>query len=239
MYSLKPLSHFLETFGQPTVPASLSYPPGAENTIFLSEGVVLGESVYIGPFSQIIGDVRLGGGVKIVGNCVIDGTNGPVIIGVGTVIEPHTLIVGPAVIGKNCTILAGCIMRDSSCGDRCKLGAHINRTKMGHRVNAKYGDINLLDGTIGNDVNVSACTTFYNWGGSGPKKETWVGSGSFIGGKIIAPRRIGSNVYMVAGLKIRKDIPDNTYVDPEGEFHPNDMENDGNGHWVRIRINKN
>ncbi|OGZ44187.1 MAG: hypothetical protein A2719_02390 [Candidatus Ryanbacteria bacterium RIFCSPHIGHO2_01_FULL_45_22] len=142
--------------------------------------------------------------------------------------------IGSSMLGNNIETYASCIIHDSSCGDHCKLGAHINRTTMGHRVSAKYGDSNLLDGEMGDDINVSAGTTFYNFNGTS-KKKTVVNSGSFIGGKIVAPCRIGKNVYMVAGLTIRQDIPDDTYVDPKGNFRPNVMQNDGNGHWMRIK----
>lgn len=244
-------------------------PSGTESSIFLTGDIRFNIGVYVGPNTQLLGEIHIEEGVHMAGNIVIDGTDGPVIIGAGTKIEPFTYIEGPADIGKNCVIrtkcsfrrsdcgnncdlkgeiedcklgqrvttYASCIMLNSFCVDDCNLGAHINRTQMGHRVKAKYGNINLLDATIGNDVNIGAGATTFNFDGDG-KKPTFIGDGTFIGGNVAViaahpVRRIGSNAYLVAGLTIREDIPDDTYVDPTGKHRPNKMVNDGKGHWIR------
>lgn len=262
---LKALMHFDVTY----IPDGLC-PPGAESTIFISEKVVLGSSVYIGPNTQIIGRVVIGRGVRIVGNSVLDGTDGPIFVATGTKIEPFAFVKGPAEIGKDCVIRARCSFRNSSCGDDCdlkgeiencilgnriithascimyqlscgndcNLGAHINRTEMGHRVKAKYGNSNLLDAKIGNDVNIGAGTITANFDGTPEKKKTEVGEGSFlgVGTSIVATypvRKIGRNVTTAAGITIRRDVPDNAFVGPDGIFRPNQLVNDGKGHWHR------
>ena len=153
MCSLKPLLSFLHTSEQPTVPASLSYPAGAENDIYLSDGVVLGEDVSIGPFTQLIGSVHLGAGVKIIGNCVIDGTEGLVTIGAGTKIEPHTLIVGPAIIGANSEIRAKCSFRKSECGSGCVLIGEIEECAIGNNLRTRPGCV-MFQSIIGNGCKV-------------------------------------------------------------------------------------
>ena len=271
MYSLKKLSYFLKKSWQPAVPKSLSYPPGAEDTIFLSEGMVLGERVYIGPFTQITGDVHLGDGVKIIGNCVIDGKNGPVIIGAGTVIEPHTLIVGPAVIGENSEIRAKCSFRKSDCGSGCKLvgeieeciignnlrtrpgcvmfqstigndceiGAEVRKSHIGDNSKAVHQNSYLGNATVGDGTNFASGSITLNYDGTPNKKDTEIGPDCFIGAGnlLVAPLIIGKNVATAAGVTIRHHVSDDTFVDPEGKFRPNEMENDGDGHWRRIRKN--
>ena len=235
----------------------VSWPEGAEHTIFLDPDVAFAGNVTLFPGVIIQGTSWIGEGCILEPNCYVKASRIGKFCTLAGRIE-KSVVGGHSQVRSNCRLIksrcgtycdikgeiensmlgrhvetyASCIMHDSSCGYHCQLGAHINRTQMGDRVNAKYGDINLLDGEIGNNVNFSAGTTFYNFDGT-EKKKTFVGSGSFVGGKIIAPRYIGNNVYIVAGCTIREDIPDNTYVDPEGKFRPNLMQNDGNGHWVR------
>jgi bifunctional UDP-N-acetylglucosamine pyrophosphorylase/glucosamine-1-phosphate N-acetyltransferase len=130
-------------------------------------------------------------------------------------------------IGSNSTLLNGCMIMDSTLGDRVQVGpfAHVkmnttlaDTVKVGNFVEIKKSSLDsgtksmhlayLGDATIGKDVNVGAGTITCNYDGF-QKHPTFVEDGAFIGtdSQLIAPVRIGKNAYIAAGSSITDNVP--------------------------------
>ena len=152
---LKALTHFDPKY----IPVYVCA-PGAEPTIFMSEEVVLGKNVYIGPNTQLLGAVRLGKNVRIVGNVVIDGTTGPIIIGAWTRIEPFVFINGPAKIGENCVIRANCVFHNSICGESCDIKGEIESSTLGDNVET-YASCIMHNSSCGDHCKLGAMRIEY------------------------------------------------------------------------------
>lgn len=87
--------------------ASKARPKGIEEPVFLSNGVELPEDGYIGAFTYVGANVKLGKGVSIYPQCYI----GPgVEIGEGSVIRPGVKIYEGCKIGARCIIHSGCVI---------------------------------------------------------------------------------------------------------------------------------
>ena len=151
--------------------------------------VLVGRDVFIDVNAVLIGKVRLGNGVKIGPNCVIDS----------------------AVIADNCRIGPFARLRPGTVLHR---GVHI-----GNFVEVKNSEIGadsranhltyLGDSRVGSDVNVGAGSITCNYDGEN-KWPTVIGDGAFIGSgsMLVAPVRIGANATVGAGSTIVQNAPD-------------------------------
>lgn len=71
-------------------------------------------------------NIQISRTAQIAPNCVIDGTDGPVIIDENVRIMPQSTIIGPAYIGKNSIVKIGAkIYHNTAIGDWCKVGGEI------------------------------------------------------------------------------------------------------------------
>ncbi len=74
-------------------------------------------------------NIYLGENVKLSPSCVIDASDGPVIIDSGTKIMPMATILGPAYIGKKNVIKIGAkIYENCTFGEHCKVGGELEGT---------------------------------------------------------------------------------------------------------------
>jgi len=159
-----------------------------------------------------------------------------VTIGDGTVIEPNVLLEGDTHVGEHCKLTWGTKLIDTRCGDECTFKAVIKRSVIGNRVAVGHISAYFGDATIEDGVNIGAGVITANFDGKN-KKKTFIGKDSFIdiGVKFIArnPRLyIGRRTYIAAGVIVRSDVPDDTYVNPMGAYRLNEMKKVGN-HWIR------
>lgn len=82
-------------------------PRGIENPIFVAEGVKIPDDAYIGAFSYIAKNAKLGEGVKIYPQCYIgEGVE----IGAGTIVRAGVKIYEKCEVGKRCIIHSGCVI---------------------------------------------------------------------------------------------------------------------------------
>jgi len=173
-------------------------------TATVSKEAELAEDVQIGPFCVLIGKVRLGRGVRLIGNNYI---NGPTTIGDGTILwpfacfgfEPQDFKFGPGaqtagvVIGSNCMIrehatvhAATSADKPTVVGDKCFLMVN---THVAH------------DARIGNNV------VFVN--GAGIAGHGEIGDNVTLGGNAVIHQfcRIGRLVMMSGDCAVSLDVP--------------------------------
>ena len=165
-------------------------------------------------------------------------------IGPDTVIYPSVQIEGQTVIGddvtvrsfsrisnskigSNSTVLEGCVIVDSTLGEKVTVGpyAHLrpgtmldDSVKVGNFVEIKKSRLGagsksmhlayLGDATIGKNVNIGAGVITCNYDGTS-KHATVIEDGVFVGtdSQLIAPVRIGKDAYVAAGSSITDDVP--------------------------------
>ena len=170
------------------------------------------QSVWIGP------DVEMEKGVKIYPNVQVRGKSK---IGRNTVLESGTTI-SDSVIYADCIIGPTALIEHSEIGEGSHIGftAQIKRSKLGPKINAKHhcyvGDTIAPEG----EVNLSAGSITGNYDGV-QKHMTEIGQGVFIGCNVvlIAPRKIGHDVYIGAGALVKEDIEPNTLIVPITQLH--------------------
>ena len=91
---------------------------------------------------------------------IFDTTQGPVLLGAGSVVQGFTRVVGPCYIGRNCTVMADRIA-GSSIGDTCRVHGELSTTVMiGHANKGHDGFVG--HSIIGRWVNLGAGTITSN-----------------------------------------------------------------------------
>lgn len=157
----------------------------------------------------------------------------------GTVLRGRTVIgedcvIGPSAELKDTTVGSGTTIRQSTTdqaeiGESCSIGpfAYLrpgtklaNQVKVGDFVelkNATVGEGSKIphlsyvgDATVGSNVNIGCGAITANYDGYN-KSRTEIGDNTFIGSNanLIAPIKIGSNAYVVAGSTITHNVGDN------------------------------
>src|SRR4051812_21542239 len=132
-----------------------------EDAIHLLKGVR--KPVVAGPFYTLNDDdLWLGNEVKVQPGCVLDASEGPVVIAEGVTIGSNSVIQGPVYIGPHCTIRPLSIVKDAATiGRLCKIGGEVvNTIMLGHSNKAHDGF--LGHSYIGKWVNFGAGTTTAN-----------------------------------------------------------------------------
>lgn len=157
----------------------------------LLEGVVeLGSDVSIGA-NTVIRNCRIGDGVVIKENCVIE----------------------DAAIGNDCTIGPFARIRPQTVLDAdAHIGNFVEIKKSRVGSGSKVNHLTYIgDCTIGKGVNVGAGTITCNYDGAN-KHLTEIGDGAFIGSNsaLVAPVKIGAGATIGAGSTISGGVPDNT-----------------------------
>lgn len=178
--------------------------PSIHPTASVSKEAELADDVQIGPYCILIGKVRLGRGVRLIGNNYV---NGPATIGDGTILwpfaclgfEPQDYKFGPGaqtagiVIGSNCLIrehatvhAATSAEKPTVVGDRCFLMVN---THVAH------------DARVGNNV------VFVN--GAGIAGHGEIGDSVTLGGNAVIHQfcRIGRLVMMSGDCAVSLDVP--------------------------------
>ena len=115
----------------------------------------------------------------------------------GTKIGPFAHLRPNCKIGKNCKIGNFCGIKNSTIGDGTKI-SHL----------AYVGDA-----VVGENCNIGCGVIFANYNGK-EKNKIEIGDNVFVGSNcnLIAPLKIGSNVYICAGTTVTKDIEDGDFV---------------------------
>ena len=157
------------------------------NAVFEGE-VLLGDGVRIGPNCHLR-DCRLGEGVELLPNTVVDGAT----VGAG------------ARIGPFARIRPGTELAD---GTHIGNFVEINRSRIGG--DSQINHLSYVGDTeVGHGVNIGAGTITCNYDGVG-KHRTEIGDDAFIGSgtELVAPVRIGAGATIGAGSTISRNAPE-------------------------------
>ncbi len=177
-------------------------------TAYIGAQVEIGTDTVIGPNVQILGRSKIGSGVRIDG----------------------TAWLRDVVIGDRSYLKIG--VRAESCriGEDCEVGpfAHLREgteleghNRIGNFVETKKAHIGrgtkashlsyLGDARVGRDTNVGCGVITVNYDGY-DKHPTEIGDRCMVGcdTQLIAPVKVGSDVYIASGTTVLRDIPDGT-----------------------------
>lgn len=175
------------------------------NTAYIDADVRIGMDTVIYPNVQLLGNTAIGENCTIYSGCRIENSR----VGNDCVLDAVVSIdaevadgakVGPFVrLRPNTRIGAGCKIgnfvevKNSTIGDKTSV-AHL--TYVG-------------DADVGSKVNMGCGTVFVNYDGF-KKHRTTVGDNVFLGCQtaLVAPVKVGSDVYTGAGSVITEDVPD-------------------------------
>jgi bifunctional UDP-N-acetylglucosamine pyrophosphorylase / glucosamine-1-phosphate N-acetyltransferase len=168
--------------------------------------VEAGRDVFIDVNAVLVGNVRLGNGVKIGPNCLIVAST----IGEGTEIFANCVI-DSAMVAQECRIGPYARLRPGTVMHReVHIGnfVEVKNTEIG--AGSKANHLTYLgDSRVGKNVNVGAGTITCNYDGAN-KWPTFIDDGAFIGSgsMLIAPVRIGAGATIGAGSTIAKSTPE-------------------------------
>jgi bifunctional UDP-N-acetylglucosamine pyrophosphorylase/glucosamine-1-phosphate N-acetyltransferase len=179
-------------------------------TAYISEQAEIAPDCVIGPNVQILGACKLGEGVRIDGTAWLSNVT----------------------IGPRCRLKLGVRAEDCVIGEESDIGpfAHLRagtelagHNRIGNFVETKKARIGrgtkashlsyLGDATIGDDTNVGCGVITVNYDGY-DKHRTEIGDRCMIGcdTQLVAPVKVGSDVYVASGTTIIREVPDGALV---------------------------
>jgi bifunctional UDP-N-acetylglucosamine pyrophosphorylase / glucosamine-1-phosphate N-acetyltransferase len=175
-------------------------------TAYISEEAEIGRDCVIGPNVQILGHCRIGAGVRIEGTAYLSEVS----------------------IGDRSYLKLGVRAEQCRIGEDCEIGPFANlragtelegHNRIGNFVETKQAHLGrgskashlsyLGDAAIGRDTNVGCGVITVNYDGY-DKHRTEIGDRCMIGcdTQLIAPVKVGSDVYVASGTTILRDVPD-------------------------------
>lgn len=132
-------------------------------------------------------------------------------IGIDTIIYPNTTIKSGVVIGENCKIGPNAYIREGcKLADNVKVGSFVEIKKTIVGEGSKIPHLSYMgDCEIGTKCNIGCGTITCNYDGTN-KSKTIIGDNAFVGSNVnlVAPVKIGNNVFIAAGSTITEDVPD-------------------------------
>ena len=132
-------------------------------------------------------------------------------IGMDTIIYPNTTIKSGVVIGENCKIGPNAYIREGcKLADNVKVGSFVEIKKTIVGEGSKIPHLSYMgDCEIGTKCNIGCGTITCNYDGTN-KSKTIIGDNAFVGSNVnlVAPVKIGNNVFIAAGSTITEDVPD-------------------------------
>lgn len=179
-------------------------------TAYVSEQAEIARDCVIGPNVQIIGRCKLGEGVMIDGTAWLSNVT----------------------IGPRCHLKIGVRAEDCVIGEDSEIGPFANlragtelegHNRIGNFVETKKARIGrgskashlsyLGDAIIGQDTNVGCGVITVNYDGY-EKHRTEIGDRCMIGcdTQLVAPVKVGSDVYVASGTTILREVPDGALV---------------------------
>jgi len=174
-------------------------------TVLIDAGVQIGPDTVIEPFTQLLGETRVGSDCHIRSYSVLENA----IVGDQVIIR-HACVISDTQIDKGARIGPMAHLRP---GCHIGEGAHIGNfveakmTRLGKGSKANHLTY-LGDAEIGNEVNIGAGTITCNYDGVS-KHKTVIGDRVFIGSDsaLVAPLVIGEGAYVGAGSTITENVP--------------------------------
>ena len=175
------------------------------DTVFIDDGVKIGEGTVIEPCVQIRGKTEIGANcligqnsriensvlsddVKVLSSVVLESK-----IGSGTNVGPFAYLRPNSVVGRDCKIGDFVEIKNSTLGDGTK-ASHL--TYIG-------------DSDLGNDINLGCGVVFVNYDGTNKYRST-IEDGAFIGcnTNLVSPVNVGKGAYVAAGTTVTMNVPE-------------------------------
>ena len=178
-----------------------------------SSGVIISPDVKIGKNTVIYPGVILKGNTVIGNNCVIT-SNSQIEDGiVGNSVVIQSSYITNAKIGNNVKIGPFCNIRpNSNIADNVKIGdfVEVKNSNVGEKTSIAHLTY-VGDSDVGKNVNFGCGCVTVNYNGV-KKYRTVIGDNCFIGcnTNLIAPVKIGNNVYTAAGSTVTDDVSDSS-----------------------------
>jgi len=173
-------------------------------TVWIEPDAKLESDVEIEPGVAIIGNSRIGKGVRVGRGSIIQNS----ILEEGAVVKPYSIVKDSHIKSRAVIGPFAHIRNHSVIGEESHIGnfVEVKASNIGKQVNAKHLAY-IGDATIGNRTNVGAGVVFANYDGK-RKHQSYVGENVFIGSNslIIAPIQLGSYSYIAGGSVISKNI---------------------------------
>jgi bifunctional UDP-N-acetylglucosamine pyrophosphorylase / glucosamine-1-phosphate N-acetyltransferase len=175
-------------------------------TAYIGEQVEIGTDTVIGPNVQIFGRSRIGSGVRI------DGTAWLSDVEIGD--RSHLKI---GIRAEQCRVGADCelgpfahLREGTDLEGHNRIGNFVEtkKARIGHGTKASHLSY-LGDASIGRETNVGCGVITVNYDGY-DKHRTEIGDRCMIGcdTQLIAPIKVGSDVYIASGTTVLREIPD-------------------------------
>ena len=179
-------------------------------TAYISEQAEIGPDTTIGPNVQILGRCRIGRGVIIEGTAWLSNVT----------------------LGDRSHLKLGVRAEDCTIGPECEIGPFANlragtelegRNRVGNFVETKKARLGrgskashlsyLGDAVIGSGTNIGCGVITVNYDGY-DKHETRIGDRCMVGcdTQLVAPVKVGNDVYVASGTTIVRDVPDGSLV---------------------------
>jgi bifunctional UDP-N-acetylglucosamine pyrophosphorylase/glucosamine-1-phosphate N-acetyltransferase len=176
------------------------------DTCVIDLAVEVGADTVIEPFTQLLGNTRIGSECRIRSFSVIADSR----------ISDHVLVL-PGCIMDQSEVAAGArvgpysrLRPGSQIGEDAHIGNFVETKKTRVGRGSKANHLTYLgDAEIGEGVNVGAGTITCNYDGE-HKHVTVIEDGAFIGSDatLVAPVRVGKDAYVAAGSSITHDVPE-------------------------------
>ncbi len=174
------------------------------NSIFIEQGVKIGQGSIIYPFTIIEKDT------KVESNCFIGPYSHLIDADIGKRVRVWASVIENSVVKEGANIGPYAHLRPGTVIEKgAKIGnfVELKNTIMGE--NSKASHLTYLGDTIiGKKVNIGAGTITCNYDGE-KKNKTIIEDGVFIGSNnsLVAPVKLGKNSYTGAGSTITEDVP--------------------------------
>ncbi len=190
------------------VPLSFSMTSVHPSSI-LSHDCEIGEGVVIGPWCVVSGRVRLGAGVRLVGNVYL---NGPLTIGARTVVYPFSSIGFPA---QHLKFKQGDVTAGAVIGADCTLREHVTVHAATHETDPTLvGDRSMMmvNTHVGHDAQIGSDVVMVN--NSAIAGHAIVGDSATLGGGALLHQftRVGRMAFVGGGTRATADVPPFTSV---------------------------
>lgn len=173
---------------------------------YIESGVIIGADTIIEPGTSLRGSTTIGG------ECVIGPNSEIVDSTIGNQVHIKQSVLSEAIVGDESSVGPFAYLRPGArLGKQVKVGDFVEIKNASLDDHTKVSHLSYIgDAEVGKNVNVGCGAITVNYDGFN-KSLTQIGDDAFIGSNVnlIAPIKVGTGAYVVAGSTITHAVPDN------------------------------